>query len=128
MHDGSKIVPGLILFLGILFAPFWYNAGTGQAAARPDIVKPTQEKQCVESTEFMKANHMQLLIQWREEVVRNGDRTYVATDGKSYEKSLTGSCLKCHSNKAEFCDRCHDYAHVQPNCWNCHTAPKESKA
>ncbi len=110
--------------------PFWYNAGTGQATAGPDIVKPTRSQQCIESTEYMKANHMQLLVQWREDVVRNGDRSYVATDGKQYEKSLTGTCLssRCHANKAEFCDRCHDYSYVQPNCWNCHTAPKESNA
>ena len=29
-------------------------------------------------------------------------------------------CLDCHSNTAEFCDRCHDYASVRPYCWHCH--------
>jgi hypothetical protein len=130
MYDGGKIVPGVILFLGILFSPFLYSVGSGQAAAKPDIVLPTQSKQCVEPVEYMKDHHMQLLIQWRDDVVRNGGRIYVASDGKQYEESLTGTCLssKCHSNKAEFCDRCHDYSNVQPNCWNCHTAPEGNKA
>ena len=26
--------------------------------------------------------------------------------------SLSNTCLDCHSNKAEFCDRCHNYASV----------------
>ncbi len=126
MHNDGKIVLGLIVFLGILLTPFWYNVGSGQAATKPDIVLPAQEKQCIESTRFMKDNHMQLLIQWRDDVVRNGHTTYVASDGKKYDESLTGTCLKCHS-KTEFCDRCHAYADVHPDCWNCHTAPQEKK-
>ena len=35
-----------------------------------------------------------------------------------------GSCMSCHSNKDEFCDRCHDYLAVKPYCWECHVEPK----
>ncbi|HEX2924389.1 MAG TPA: sulfate reduction electron transfer complex DsrMKJOP subunit DsrJ [Chloroflexota bacterium] len=121
------MAPGLGVFFVLLVFPFWFNGASGQGGVKPDIVKPTQEKQCIESADYMRAKHMQLLIDWREEVVRNGPGQYVATDGKKYDMSLTGSCLKCHSNKTEFCDRCHDYAGVQPNCWNCHTVPPEKK-
>ncbi|MGE5618205.1 MAG: sulfate reduction electron transfer complex DsrMKJOP subunit DsrJ [Sphingomonadaceae bacterium] len=127
MYDGGKIVPGLILFLGLLLTPFWYNAGAGRAAAKPEIVKPVDEKACVEPAEFMRANHMRLLIDWREDAVRGGDLLYVAGDGRKHDKSLSNNCMKCHSNKEEFCDRCHDYAQVKPNCWDCHTVPKEGK-
>jgi hypothetical protein len=42
--------------------------------------------------------------------------------------SLSNTCLDCHSNKAEFCDRCHNYASVSPYCWDCHIDnPKENK-
>ena len=34
--------------------------------------------------------------------------------------SLTRGCLDCHSNKAEFCDRCHASAGVTPKCFDCH--------
>ena len=30
----------------------------------------------------------------------------------------------CHANKAEFCDRCHNYAAVKPYCWDCHIDTK----
>ena len=41
--------------------------------------------------------------------------------------SLSQSCLGCHSNKEQFCDACHNYAGVKPNCWSCHIVPKEAK-
>jgi hypothetical protein len=72
----------------------------------------------------MKAEHMQLLDVWREAVVRRGERTYVSPDGKEYDMSLSNTCLDCHANKTEFCDRCHNYASVQPYCWDCHIDDK----
>ena len=42
-------------------------------------------------------------------------------------KSLTNTCIRCHSNKDKFCDECHHFAGVQPYCWACHVMPKEGK-
>lgn len=127
MYDANKIIPGLVLFFGLLAIPLWYNAITGEASyvPKPEIV--TTEKQCVEPKEWMAENHMRLLSDWREAVVRQGVRTYVSSDGKEYNISLVGTCLDCHSNKAEFCDRCHSYAGVEPNCWACHEAPEKGQ-
>jgi hypothetical protein len=72
----------------------------------------------------MRATHMEMLDEWRDRVVREGERMYQASDGKSYEMSLTHTCLECHSNKAEFCDACHNYTAVTPYCWDCHIDPK----
>jgi hypothetical protein len=66
---------------------------------------------------------MQLLINWREQVVRNDFRTYTAFNGKTYKMSLTGTCMGCHTDKARFCDRCHNYAGVTVVCWDCHVDP-----
>lgn len=129
MYDGSKILPALAIFVALAFSPVIYNATTGEAAAKPQLTLPANEKQCIEATGYMRADHMQMLISWRDQVVRQGGRTYVAGDGKQYEISLTGTCLQqCHEDKAEFCDRCHDYAGVTPTCWSCHVAPEEPKA
>ncbi len=126
MYDGSKIIPGLILFVALALSPILYNAATGEAAGKPELTLPAQEKQCVEAADYMRANHMELLVAWREGVVRQGQRTYLAGDGKQYEMSLTGTCLQqCHTQKTEFCDRCHDYAGVSLNCWSCHVVPEE---
>ena len=90
--------------------------------------KAKAEKECVRSKEFMKAGHMQLLDDWRDKVVRDGKRVYVNDKGKQFNISLSNTCLDCHSNKADFCDQCHNYASVAPYCWDCHIDnPKEKK-
>lgn len=128
MRDKKLIITGVIIFIIIVTFPFWYNRG--KAAPQPELeltAKAKAAKVCVRSTDFMKAEHMQLLDLWREAVVRQGDRIYVSPDGKEYSMSLTSTCLDCHSNKANFCDRCHNYASVRPYCWNCHIDnPKEN--
>ena len=127
MYDAGKIVTGLILFLGLITFPVWYDVASGAAASKPDPVIATEERQCVESTEYMRASHMALLERWRDLVVREGKTVHVAPDGERHEISLSDTCLDCHSNKAEFCDSCHGYVKVQPDCWRCHTEPEEKK-
>ena len=121
MKDKNKILAGLVVFIAVISFPFWFNMG--KAAPAPELVltaKAKAAKTCVMPTEFMKAEHMQLLDVWRHNVVRGADRMFVSPDGKLYNMSLSNTCLDCHSNKAEFCDRCHDYASVRPYCWDCH--------
>lgn len=124
MYDAGKIIPGLIIFVILLTSPIWYSVASGRINFVPEPQIVTEEKQCVEPTLYMRENHMHLLDEWRQMVVREGERTYIASDGKEYEISLTDTCMKCHSNKKEFCDQCHDYAGVTPNCWDCHNAPE----
>ncbi len=71
---------------------------------------------------------MVILNEWRDDVLRNGNRTTVEVDGKIYGKGLQLACMECHTNKAEFCDRCHTYASVKPYCWDCHLTPQQQKA
>jgi len=134
MYNTGKIIIGLIIFAGLVVAPFIF---TGEkATAKPDpkvdtpeILKlPESERKCVESKEFMKREHMKLLNQWRDWVVRDGDTIYTNVEGKRYTISLQNTCMKCHSNKTKFCDECHNYAAVSPYCWDCHIAPKEKKS
>jgi hypothetical protein len=75
----------------------------------------------------MRAEHMQILDLWREVVVRGGQRTYTNPKGKEFVMSLSNTCLDCHSNKADFCDKCHNYASVRPYCWDCHIEPPKEK-
>ncbi|MBI5572173.1 MAG: sulfate reduction electron transfer complex DsrMKJOP subunit DsrJ [Desulfomonile tiedjei] len=123
MYNSGKIIIGIIIFLVLATFPFWFNRGVAQAP--PKLEVGTQEKQCVESTPFMKANHMKLLVDWRDYVVRDGKREYTSTTGKKFDMSLQNTCMKCHTQKTKFCDRCHDYVEVAPTCWDCHIAPVE---
>ena len=71
----------------------------------------------------------ELLVEWRDRVVRDGVRTYRDDSGREVVMSLSGTCIgACHTDKAKFCDRCHDYAAVAPACWDCHIVPEAAPA
>ena len=123
MYDTGKIIAGIVIFIAIFSVPFWYSSVvTGDADEVPDIkIVDGAGDQCVESTDYMRAKHMDLLNNWRNDVVRGADRTYVSESGEQFDKSLTDTCLEqCHTNKSTFCDECHTYVNVEPGCWDCH--------
>jgi hypothetical protein len=123
MSDRPLILAGLTLFVGLITTPIWHGALDRKGAlAAPAVTLPSTEKQCVAPTNYMRASHMQLLEHWRDEAVRDGRRQFVAFNGKVYDKNPTRTCLtQCHTDRKEFCERCHDYAGVSdPDCWNCH--------
>ncbi len=128
MYDGGKIIAGLLIALGLLTVPFWYNVGNA-AYKTPELKLPPKSKAtaCVEETEWMRAEHMQLLDTWRDSVVRDGNRMFTTASGGHVEMSLQKTCMDCHDSKKEFCDKCHEAAAVAPYCWDCHLAPKEEK-
>ncbi len=124
MYDKGKIIAGLLIFVGLFTSPIWYDLLNGKAALKqPDLLFPSKENQklCVADSTYMRTNHMVLLNEWRSEVVREGKRTYISNDHKSFDMSLTKTCLNCHSNASEFCDQCHSYVGVSPYCWDCHS-------
>ena len=135
VYNKFPVLIGLAVFVILATSPLWLNAGRIIGPPKPSLETPAiqklaqQERQCVLPTAEMRATHMQLLITWRDQVVRTGDRVWVSPSGKKFEPSLTNTCLGCHSNKAEFCDQCHNYAAVVPNCWGCHLdkTPKTGK-
>jgi len=126
MYDSPKIIVGVVLFLVIFSIPFWYSQASGDSdyAPHPDIsqLNAAGITQCVEGKDYMAAKHMDLLDNWRNDVVREGDRLYVSDEyGTEFDKSLTDTCLEqCHTNHEDFCDQCHDYLGVKPKCWDCH--------
>ncbi len=126
----NYIIAGLAIFVIAILSPFWFNMVTTiQAAPEAELLgKAKTAKKCVLDKYEMRANHMSLLDEWRDSVVRDADRIYTAANGHSFNMSLStgeNSCLGCHEDKAKFCDSCHEYASVDPYCWECHTNPKE---
>ena len=128
MYDGGKIIIGLIIGLGLLLSPFFYNAGKAAKAPDPELTAKAKEaKDCVAPKDYMRESHFTLLDEWRHTLVRDGERYYKAFDGKRYYKSLQVTCLECHSNYNDFCLQCHNYVDVNPYCWDCHILPEEKK-
>lgn len=136
IYNGGPIFLGILVFLAIALFPFYYQGG--KAAAKPEpktdtpeILKYQQEqgkKECVESKEWMRSEHMVLINNWRDSVVRDYNRIYVSnTNQRQWNMSLQNGCMKCHSNKKKFCDECHNYMAVKPFCWDCHIQPEEKE-
>jgi len=125
MYDSGKVIAGLVIFVAIVTFPFWFGMGKAAPMPKPEILD--KAKKCVESREYMRAVHMYLLNVWRDQALRDANRIWVNERGEKVNISLQNTCMKCHSNKDKFCDRCHEYAEVKPNCWDCHFVPKESK-
>lgn len=102
------------------------TAATGDVPY-PDIPKG-QGETCVEDTEFMRRNHMSLLMHQRDDTMRKGVR--------STQHSLK-ECLNCHAvpgpdsipvtvdDPKHFCRSCHDYAAVKIDCFQCHASRPE---
>ena len=123
MYNKGTIIPGLAIFVLIVTSPLWLNAFmTGSTVPKVEL-PPGGETKCVASAVEMRANHMKLLNEWRDDVLRNGNRVMISVEGKEYRKGLQMTCMQCHSNKEKFCDSCHDYVSVSPKCWSCHLTP-----
>src|SRR5512139_478142 len=136
IYNGGPIFLGILVFLAIALFPFYSNMGKVNAKPEPktdtpaiiEYEKVNGKKECVEPREFMRAEHMQILNQWRDSVVRDDYRGYKsASNGKRWNMSLQNGCMQCHSNKKKFCDECHNYLSVKPFCWDCHIQPAEKE-
>ena len=129
IYNKKGVIAGIVIFALFAAIPFLFNLG--KAAPAPELIlteKAREAKECVRPKEIIKREHMVLLDDWRDTVVRDAKRVYVNPQGKEFNMSLSNTCLDCHSNKEEFCDRCHNYASVSPYCWDCHIEnPKETK-
>jgi hypothetical protein len=125
VRDRVLIFCGLFLFVAVVTFPVWQGVAAQSSTRRPDLKAVAGEKNCVAPRDYMRAAHMQLLIDWRDAKVRDQKRQYTAFDGRVYNVSLSKTCLtQCHGSKDKFCDTCHTYAGIAvPSCWKCHTSP-----
>src|SRR4030042_1990949 len=89
MYNARIIIIMAVAFLALVTFPFWYNFIKTTGKTPPVLEIPIGQKECVMPVGYMKENHMTLLNKWRDEVVRDGDRS-PGTDNKvKYAKSLS---------------------------------------
>ncbi len=100
-----------------------------EAVAGVDLPRLERGKgeKCVEDTQFMRRNHMDLLKHQRNETMRKGIRT---------TRHSLKQCVECHASektgsvaasKEDFCAACHSYASVKLDCWDCHATKPGKK-
>lgn len=82
--------------------------------------------QCVRDPQWMRKNHMHLLVHQRDETVRKGNR--IEQDGLK-------NCVECHASLSDnsviarddsFCVGCHRYAAVKIDCFECHASKRRT--
>jgi len=117
---GLAFVLGCVL-CGVLGGALPAIAAEGPASRVPKpVVAISAPGQCVEDTQFMLRNHMEILKHHRDQTVHQGVRTT--------QHSLA-NCVACHASKATgrvtgskdaFCESCHRFAAVTLDCFECH--------
>ena len=120
MLNKNKSLIALVVLAVIVFLPIGYYAvsdafpkSTGDFLEKPD----PQYQECVEPTEYMRFHHMDLLLEIRDKVVREGIKQDVTL----------AECKKCHINRSKFCDRCHLTVNLHPDCFGCHDYPETAR-
>ena len=111
--------------LGALVAlsPLVSAGGSASGVPQPVIQKGQGDK-CVEDTEYMRRNHMEVLEHHRDRTVHEGIRT---------KQHSLKNCIECHATpdasgqrtvlgKDHFCQSCHTYAAVKIDCFECHSS------
>lgn len=96
----------------------------------PDIARG-QGENCVEDTDFMRRNHMNLLMHQRDDTMRQGIRS---------KRHSLRECINCHvvdgpdakpvtaASPKHFCSSCHEYAAVKIDCFDCHASRPDPQA
>lgn len=120
----------LVIVIGMI-AGAVHAASDDVPSVFPKIVKAIGPEH-PEGNEFMRVNHMNLLVDDRNKTVRLGDR--------SVKYSLK-ECVACHAvmgpdaqpipvnAENQFCAACHAYAAVKMDCFQCHkTTPDKDTA
>ncbi len=114
---GKGAIAIVVALIGLIAAPLLYTAagnGLFNKPPKPELTLPAGGGKCIEPTEFMRKNHMTLLVHVRDDIVRNGAHK---------PKYHIEHCKTCHTKRAEFCDKCHNYVGVKPECFDCHYLP-----
>ncbi len=116
------VLPIVIVFLAWFTSPFWANAAVGQVVWNVALLAAGAGSVCIMDTADIRVEHMELLDDWRDEAIREGHRGRKNLDrgARFRHKSLTKTCLGCHTDREAFCDRCHEYVDKDPYCWDCH--------
>jgi len=99
------------------------------AVAGVDLPKLEKGKgdKCVEDTQFMRRNHMDLFKHHRDETMRKGIRTTRHSLKKCVECHVSEKTGSVASSKEDFCAACHSYASVKLDCWDCHATKPGKK-
>lgn len=124
-HLSSHLTQCLLLLMGLTLS--WVSL----AGERGPVIPKGQGDRCVADTNFMRRNHMDLIIHQRDETVLRGIRD---------EPFSLVECVECHVQKdannepiridapGQFCASCHAYVGLKTDCYSCHASVPDRAA
>jgi predicted CXXCH cytochrome family protein len=116
----ARLLLGLLMML----------SATAALAADPLALPKAKGGTCVEAPAVMRRDHPDMLKHQRDETLRLGIRG---------AKASLKECIACHATTAsdgrpvpvsdpgQFCQSCHTYVAVKPDCFECHAATPAQK-
>ncbi len=102
-------------------------AGGATAGVDKPVLERGQGERCVEDTDFMRRNHMELLKHQRDKTMHQGIRTTRHSLKKCVECHASSKTGSVASSQEDFCAACHAYAGVKLDCWECHATRPAKK-
>jgi len=124
----ASMIMMVVVLVCITTAAYAAKTETVKSGVPLPIIPMGQGDSCVEDTDFMRRNHMNLLKHQRDETMLKGIRT---------EQYSLKECISCHvvngpdatpvtvASPQHFCRSCHDYAAVNVDCFQCHASRPE---
>jgi len=121
----------LAIVVALLTVVGFASSAPASEAKKPERIGPTVKihrgEKCVEDTEFMRRNHMKVILHQRDETMHQGIRT---------TKHSLKNCVDCHADpktnsvldQEGFCSSCHEFASVKIDCFSCHTDKRDKNA
>ena len=128
-HASGSLRPELRFIVLIMTALMLLFLGISSVRASPDTpykLDIGRGGHCVKEPQWMRKNHMHLLIHQRDEVVRRGIRD---------DQISLKNCIECHASTKDdsviarpdsFCVACHRYEAVKIDCFECHSGTRKS--
>ncbi|MHB1240752.1 MAG: hypothetical protein ACYC18_09640 [Gammaproteobacteria bacterium] len=125
----APLLAAIVLF--VLSGPAHSDPPVSDGRVPLPVLAKAKGKSCVMPTEWMRRNHMNLLLHERDLTTHEGIRI----KGRSME-----DCVECHVQKEAngqwpavtsrkfFCTSCHVYAAVKIDCFECHASHPETAA
>jgi hypothetical protein len=115
----NKVVVAVMIL--IILSPIAFSAASRllTESPKPFLERPDAKyENCIRDTEYMRFHHMDYLKEVREEYVRYGIR----------DREGLNSCKECHASRERFCNRCHNIADLNVDCFGCHYYPETAPA
>ena len=118
-----------LALVGLLLVGVTVAAADSAGSGVPEpVIAQARADKCVGNVEYMRRNHMQLLLHERYQEVHYGIRN------GSYSLE---NCVNCHASRKNnsvlgsnqnFCQSCHSYAAVKIDCFECHSSKPQANA